>query len=71
MSPADLSSARRRLGLSTDEAARVLGAASRSTICRWENGDRAIPESVALLLKLADAVPEAKAWLMGRATGAR
>ncbi len=71
MSPADLRSARARLGLSTDEAARVLGQSNRSTITRWENGERAIPEAVALLLGLADAVPGVREWLMkrGRACG--
>ena len=67
MSPADLRSARLRLGLSTDEAARVLGQSNRSTITRWENGERAIPEAVAILLAIADAVPGAREWLMERA----
>ena len=66
MTPADLRAARERLGLSTADFARVIGAGDRSVIWRWETGSRAVPESVALLLAMVEAVPGARSWLMGR-----
>lgn len=47
-------------GLGTPAFAKVLGV-EPSTIVRWENGDRAIPAPVALLLRILEELPEARA----------
>ncbi len=68
MTPADLRAARLRLNLGTDAFARLVGATSRSTVTRWENGERAIPESVALLLAIMDLFPDVADYMLrGRA----
>jgi transcriptional regulator with XRE-family HTH domain len=54
MTPADLKSARKSLGLSQAGLARIVGAASDRTIRRWEDGSRDIPPHVPLILGLLD-----------------
>lgn len=46
-------------GLGTPAFARALGV-KPSTVVRWENGDRAIPAPVALLVRILEALPEAR-----------
>ena len=52
MTPADLKSVRKSLGLSQAEFARVVGAASDRTVRRWEDGEREIPLHVYIMLDL-------------------
>jgi transcriptional regulator with XRE-family HTH domain len=68
MTPQELKAARQRLGLSTEAFARVFGAHDGRTVRGWEHGSRNglpahIPRSIAILVTLALAVPEARAWL--------
>lgn len=53
MTPAELKSARRALGLSAEGFARVVGVESGRTVRRWEAGDRDIPGPVKVLVALA------------------
>lgn len=46
--------------LGTPAFAKALGV-EPSTVVRWENGDRAIPAPVALLIQILEALPEARA----------
>ena len=53
MTPQQLKSARAQLGdLKTAELAQIIGLRWDRTIRKWEAGERAIPEPVAILLKL-------------------
>lgn len=52
MTPADLRDARRSLGLSAEGFARAVGAQSGRTVRRWESGDRDIPGSVEVLVRI-------------------
>jgi DNA-binding transcriptional regulator YiaG len=52
MTPADLRAARHALGLSAEGFARVLGVSAARTVQRWEAGDRDIPGTVAVLIKI-------------------
>lgn len=45
------------LKLSPPELASLLGV-SRSTVNRWENGERAIPRLVSLVMRAADKKPD-------------
>ena len=70
MTPADLRAARTRLNLTQAEFSRALRV-ERSTVMRWEDGTRAIPEMAVIVLGMVRDVPGALAWLMerGRACG--
>ena len=50
MTPADLLAIRKRLGLTQAELAPLVGAASDRTVRKWENGERAIPPHVPIIL---------------------
>jgi len=53
LTPEQLKSARAKLGdLKTAELAQIIGLRWDRTIRKWEAGERAIPEPVAILLKL-------------------
>ena len=53
MTPQQLKSARAKLGdLKTAELAQIIGLRWDRTVRKWEAGERAIPEPVAILLNL-------------------
>ena len=54
MTPEELKSARRSLGLSCEKFAQRVGVASGRTVRRWEAGDREIPGSIAIILSLIE-----------------
>ena len=60
MSPEDLKSARKTLGLSQAEFARVVGVASDRTVRKWEDAERDIPGPVDVLVRLLIALPAAR-----------
>lgn len=60
MTPGELKSARKSLGLSQAELARVVGVDSDRTVRRWENAERDIPGSVEVLLRLLVELPAAR-----------
>lgn len=69
MTPEQLRYRRLALGLSTERFARFVGLAGAEcdrTVRRWERGDRAIPGAVRLILDIADAIPDARRWLLAR-----
>ena len=51
MTPAELKSARKSLGLTAEQFAKVIGV-TRDAVCKWESGKRPIPRSVELLIYL-------------------
>jgi DNA-binding transcriptional regulator YiaG len=57
MTPADLKAARRALGLSQAELARVVGVASDRTVRKWEDAERDIPGPVIVLMHAVLALP--------------
>ena len=57
MTPDELKSARKSLGLSAEGFARIVGVESGRTVRRWEAGDRDIPGPVQVLAKALLAVP--------------
>ncbi len=63
MTPAELKSARRQLGLTQAGLARVVGVHVGRTIGKWECGERSIPGTVAVLLNLALISQEARRHL--------
>ena len=51
--PADyLKLARRLLGFTQGQLAKALGMATYRTVCKWENGERSIPNPVLLLARI-------------------
>ena len=64
MTPAELKSKRHSLGLSAEAFARLVRVQSGRTVRKWEAGDRDIPGPIQVILDLADAVPEAREWLL-------
>ena len=66
LTPADILRVRKRLGLTQVQAARVFGGGPNA-FGKYENGDVAPSDGMEKLLRLADAVPEASAWLLRRA----
>lgn len=53
MTPAEMKKARAKLGdLKTAELAQIIGIRWDRTVRKWESGERAIPEPVAMLLNL-------------------
>ena len=63
MTPAELKSARRALGLSAEGMARVMHVASGRTVRRWESGTQDIPGPVVVLATAILAVPALRAHL--------
>jgi DNA-binding transcriptional regulator YiaG len=57
MTPTELHAARKALGLTQGAFAAALGVTRRS-VQFWEAGDRAIPETVARLVRLAVSEPQ-------------
>lgn len=55
MTPAELRRIRAKAGLSLDELAKVLRIEDRSTIHRWEKGQRAISGPASIILEMLDA----------------
>jgi DNA-binding transcriptional regulator YiaG len=55
MTPAEIRRIRNKAGLSLDGLAKVVRIEDRSTIHRWEKGDRAISGPASILLELIDA----------------
>jgi transcriptional regulator with XRE-family HTH domain len=71
MKPDELKKARRELGLSANEFARVFGAHDGRTVRAWEHGERnglpaRIPRPIEILVALALEAPEARDWLLSR-----
>lgn len=64
MTPAELKSARHALGLSAEGFARAVRVQSGRTVRKWEAGQRDIPGPITVILDMADAVPEAREWLL-------
>jgi len=64
MTPAELKSKRHALGLSAEGFARAVRVQSGRTVRKWEAGQRDIPGPITVVLELADAVPEAREWLL-------
>ena len=60
MTPADLKSARKSLGLSQAEFARVMGVASDRTVRKWEDGERDVPGYVPIMLDLIEHIPSVR-----------
>lgn len=52
MTPAELTSARKALGLTQEALAIAIGVSGGRTVRKWEAGDRAIPQSVAKLVAI-------------------
>jgi DNA-binding transcriptional regulator YiaG len=57
VTPADLKTARKSLGLSQAEFARVVGVASDRTVRKWEDAERDIPGPVVVLTSLMLRMP--------------
>ena len=57
MTPDDLRTARKTLGLSQAEFARVVGVSSDRTVRRWEDAERDIPGPVVVLTGLLLRMP--------------
>ena len=55
MTPERFRAIRIKAGLSLDGLAKVLRIADRSTVHKWEKGDRAISGPVSILMELIDA----------------
>ncbi len=51
MTPADLKSTRKSLGLSAERLAALVGV-TRDAVCKWESGKRPIPKWLALLVDI-------------------
>ena len=56
MTPADFRATRTALGMTQGALASALGV-DRRTVQFWEAGDRAVPETVARIMRLAGAEP--------------
>jgi len=63
MTPQDVKSLRRTLGLSAERFARLTGTSTGRTVRRWEAGQAPVPRSVVLLLGALDDVPGMKKYL--------
>ncbi|MDE3114178.1 MAG: helix-turn-helix domain-containing protein [Pseudomonadota bacterium] len=64
MTPADLKAARKELGLSQAEFARVVGVASDRTVRKWEDAERDIPGPVIVLVGLMLEMPAVRRALI-------
>jgi DNA-binding transcriptional regulator YiaG len=64
MTPAELKSARKTLGLSQAEFAAVVGVASDRTVRRWEDAERDIPGPVVVLTGLILSIPAVRKALI-------
>ena len=58
MDKADVKRIRKKLGLTQNEMARILGLSDGLTVRRWESGARIVGGTTATLLRLLDAMPE-------------
>lgn len=63
MTPADLRTARKALGLTLREAAGLFGVRDPDTIRKWESGKNNAPTQYAILIAGAIAVPAFADWL--------
>lgn len=68
MTPAELKSARRMLGMSAARFARLVGIKGGRTVYRWENPAGTVPERVAILVRIALERPDALE-MMGKTDG--
>jgi HTH-type transcriptional regulator/antitoxin MqsA len=66
LGPADILRIRKKLGLTQVQAARVFGGGPNA-FGKYESGDIGPSDGMEKLLRLADSVPEAAAWLFRRA----
>jgi DNA-binding transcriptional regulator YiaG len=57
MTPAELKTARKTLGISAEGFARLVGVASGRTVRRWEDGTQDIPGPVVVLTGLMLRIP--------------
>ena len=64
MTPAALKAARKSLGLSQAEFARLVRVASDRTVRKWEDGERDIPGPVKVIMRIIAECPAAKALLL-------
>lgn len=62
LTPAELKSARRALGLSAEGFARLVQVESGRTVRRWEAGERDIPGPVRVLTRAILTSPEVRAY---------
>jgi DNA-binding transcriptional regulator YiaG len=65
MTPAELKTARKTLGLSQAEFAQVVGVASDRTVRKWEDAERDIPGPVVVLTGLLLRLPAVRKALLG------
>lgn len=65
MTPDELRKARQTLGLSAARFAAAVGVADGRTVRRWEAGDRDIPGSVVILVRLMLDMPQVQKRLFG------
>lgn len=63
MTPAELKSARHRLGLSAEAFARLVRVESGRTVRRWEAGERDIPGPVTVVVELLLQSSEVRRYL--------
>lgn len=64
MTPAGLKAARKSLGLSQAEFARLVRVGSDRTVRKWEDGERDIPGPVKVIMHIIAECPAAKALLL-------
>lgn len=69
MTPAELKSARKALGLSAEGFARFVRVQSGRTVFRWEAGERDIPGPVIVLVRAAMESPEVRQYFGLSLTG--
>ncbi|CAB4145746.1 hypothetical protein UFOVP1204_69 [uncultured Caudovirales phage] len=67
MTPSELKSARKSLGLSAEGFARVVEVASGRTVRRWEDGSQDIPGPVVVIVGLLLKFPVVRKALLGHA----
>jgi DNA-binding transcriptional regulator YiaG len=60
MSPAEFAAIEAALGITDGALARALGCSGDRTVRRWRNGERAIPGTVATLMRLLFCSPAAR-----------
>ena len=58
MDKSDVKRIRKKLGLTQNEMARILGLSDGLTVRRWESGARIVGGTTATLLQLLDTMPE-------------
>lgn len=65
LTPADILCIRKKLGITQAQAARVFGGGP-TAFSKYENGEVAPSDGMEKLLRMADSVPAAAAWLLRR-----